>query len=138
MRYIKIDLENINLLTNFIDNLVDGKEQFRYYNTRNVSVINNHIVTLVCVNNGIIVSYGHLDKEDDKVWLGICVADDEKNKGYGKKMMNELIRLSKELKIKEVCLTVDNGNTIAKSLYTNIGFKVDHVQKLITCYKIKL
>ena len=40
---------------------------FRYYHSRTVDVIRNHIVTIVLTLNDNIIGYGHLDYEKDKL-----------------------------------------------------------------------
>ena len=68
------------------------------------------------------VCYGHLDSDGSKVWLGIAVAQEDKGKGYGNIMMNELIQQAKIKGINTIHLSVDKGNVIAKALYEKIGF----------------
>ena len=138
MKIIKITNQNIYYLENFLNKLVDGKQQFRYYNTRSLNIISNHVATLILQDKNKLVCYGHLDFDGDKTWLGICTADDSKGKGYGLRMMNELINVVKQKKLKVIYLTVDNDNKIAQHLYKKLGFKPDKNYDLFTRYKFTL
>jgi ribosomal protein S18 acetylase RimI-like enzyme len=94
---------------------------FRYFKTRDFSIIKNHIKTILLKDNNKIVGYGHLDKdENNQIWLGIMVCDDCIGRGYGKKMMAELLINQKD----SIKLSVDIENNIAKKLYEKNGFVV--------------
>lgn len=45
-----------------------------------------------------------------------------RGKGYGKMLMQELLTEAKRREIKQISLTVDEDNIIARNLYTKIGF----------------
>ena len=120
MGYLSINHENIHHLKNFIDNIGTSSKEFRYYSYRNPDeVIDNHLVTfLLC--DIVAVGYGHLDKEDDRVWLGICVKDDQCGKGYGKKIMKKLINSYDG----DIWLSVDADNERAINLYKLFSFNI--------------
>jgi ribosomal protein S18 acetylase RimI-like enzyme len=123
MKIISIDNTNLHLLQNFIDNLGDTAQNFRYFNHRNIDVIKNHLLTVLLVEKDKPVAYGHLDVENDIVWLGACVLPDFQGQGLSNMVMNELINFARKNKVKEIHLTVDNDNTNAVYLYKKFGFK---------------
>jgi hypothetical protein len=110
---------DLNELRDFIDSNPNGCKNFRYFSKRNVSVINNHIFTcLYYDDNSNIIGYGHLDKENDRIWLGVMVSDTQKLKGYGGLIVDDLISQTSS----SIYLSVDNNNEIAKNLYKKKNF----------------
>lgn len=132
--YHLINEKNIDLLTQFIEK--SHSKTFRYYETRSVEIIKNHIVTVIVTddNNNDIVGYGHLDFENC-VWLGICVLEKYRGRGFGKKIMEKLIEKARENEISEIQLTVDKENIIAKKLYEKFDFEV--IKESETFYRMK-
>lgn len=111
------------LVERFLKTLSRGAASFRYFNKRPVSSIHNHLITIVIVNKfDCPVAYGHLEKENNVVWLGVAVADDYVNKGLGKLIMKYLIHFSKSIKEPVIYLSVDHNNFVAQNLYTGLGF----------------
>jgi ribosomal protein S18 acetylase RimI-like enzyme len=113
---------NISLLQSFLENAGTSLSSFRYYAARPLSVISNHLVTVVITEDGQPAGYGHLDKDGDTIWLGIAVKEDRKGKGLGNSIMNYLVSAGDELQLEKICLTVDYDNTAAISLYKKFGF----------------
>lgn len=111
-------------LNNNLDFITDIKHWpvgFRYWKTRNVTVLSNHIYTTIKTDVDYnIIGYGHLDRDDGKVWLGICVMEQYQGKGYGKRIMEELLRNRNK---NDLYLTVDKDNLVAQKLYESFGFK---------------
>jgi ribosomal protein S18 acetylase RimI-like enzyme len=64
------------------------------------------------------VGYGHLDKENDKIWLGIIVADKHQSNGFGNLIMDDLISKYDG----EIYLSVDKDNLKAQELYKKKSF----------------
>jgi GNAT superfamily N-acetyltransferase len=124
MHFVEINLSNIHLVNSFLERLGSGKNTFRYFEKRPIQIIVNHVITLLLLNEEIPVAYGHLDREGDTVWLGTAVIEDMKAKGYGKMMLEHLVREAKKRKITAICLTVDKENMPAISLYEKSGFKL--------------
>ena len=122
----KIKTHNISLLKTFIN--LNNSTFFRYYDTRDITIIKNHLITIIITNNDEIVGYGHLDIENH-VWLGICVLEKHKGNGYGKKIMNHLINYAIEHNIEYIYLSVDKNNAIAKNMYDKFDFKVIQTNK---------
>jgi hypothetical protein len=107
MDIIKIDKFNTDLLKLFLEPRAEISGYFRYFDTRNTeTIIQNHLVTFVGMENGVPISYGHIDKQDDIFWLGICVHNSYQKKRYGTCMMYRLLSIAKKNKI-SVNLAVD-------------------------------
>lgn len=120
----KITISDIDILKNFIQGSGDSLQTFRYYEKRDFKVISNHILTVLLFFNNKAIAYGHLEKEDDKMWLGIMVSESEKGKGFGKVIMSYLISFCKENKFSNIFLTVDKNNLNAINLYQKFKFKI--------------
>ncbi|WP_348799448.1 GNAT family N-acetyltransferase [Flavobacterium adhaerens] len=118
-----INFDNIALLEQFVENIGDSEKTFRYFKSRPLSVIANHLVTVLAVDNNMPMAYGHLDKEEDVIWLGIAVSENNKGKGLGNLVMNYLINYADQMKIKELSLSVDADNTIASNMYKKFRFQ---------------
>jgi len=120
MSYKQITRDNISLLSKFTSSEIST--HFRYFNHRDVKTcVEQHTYTVIGYNNDEAVSYGHLDYEG-KYWLGICVLEEFRGKGYGKDMMKHLIDIAKKKNLPEINLTVDVDNIAAISLYKKLGF----------------
>jgi RimJ/RimL family protein N-acetyltransferase len=119
---VDIKPDNIYLLKNFIANIGSASETFRYYNKRSVDVISHHLETLMLMADNLPVAYGHLEYENNILWLGICVLPDHARKGYGNLMMKNLIGRAKEHNVDEIDLTVDKINLQAIRLYEKFDF----------------
>ena len=81
-------------------------------------MIRNHIYTCLYYLDDECVGYGHLDKEDDKIWLGILVSDSKKGKKIGDEIMDDLISKTNS----DISLSVDIDNLPAYKLYEKKGF----------------
>ncbi len=138
MTFIKINIEDAKLLEQFILLAGDSLQKFRYFNSRPLDCIQNHICTYILSENKIPVAYGHLDKEEGTIWLGIAVIANAKGKGYGKHMMQKLITSAKEQNIEMIKLSVDNDNLNAITLYKNFGFKLLEEKKQFSFYTLQL
>lgn len=135
-RIHEIDLKDLEILKEFISNLNDASKFFRYFNTREPSIISNHLVTLLMMIDEKPVAYGHLENEHDSNWLGICVLPKYSGKGYGSEMMLELIEKAKKIRLPSIELIVDKENISAISLYKKMGFVL--VADFSTYHKLQL
>lgn len=129
---VEINNDNIFLLQLFLDNTLPNT--FRYYCKRDISIIKNHILTILLIINEKIVGYAHIDHDENKSWFGICIIDEYQSKGYGRQLMNYVFNHEK-IKNLEVYLTVDLTNLYAIKLYINFGFKI--VDETKTYYLMK-
>lgn len=118
----KITKENKDLKS-FISNLSGSSETFTYFKSRCFDILDNHILTVLGYVNDNPIAYGHLDKDGDTIWLGICVIGSEVGKGYGNKMMNFLIKSANKKKL-DLNLSVKKNNKVAIKLYENYSFKI--------------
>ena len=86
MKIVKIDESGgLELLRQFIALIGASGSSFRYFNSRPPEVVRSHVVTLLGLDDaGTPVCYGHLDREADTVWLGICVAEGHTGRGLGR------------------------------------------------------
>jgi GNAT superfamily N-acetyltransferase len=118
----KITKKHAKLLDLFISNCGKSEEKFTYFKKRNTDVLENHILTLLLLEDNSPVAYGHLDKENETTWLGVCVIEKKLRKGYGKLIMRELLAFADQNKI-NINLSVMKENLVAHNLYKNLGFK---------------
>lgn len=114
----------MSLLNTFIDSMGNSVEKFRYYNKRNISCALGHEICYIFCVEDIPVAYGHLDREGDDVWLGVCVSQDHTGQGYGTRMMKNLTNYAKSNIIKKIRLSVDKDNEPAFNMYSKFGFVV--------------
>lgn len=130
---IEITEQNTILLNNFI---LNNKlpYTFRYFNKRNINVINNHLITIILLDKDLPVGYAHIDFDDNKYWFGICILEEYQGKGYGKKVMKYIFNNEKIKNIDKIYLTVDKINNVAIKLYTNFDFIVN--EDFETYYKM--
>ena len=111
------------LVERFLAKLAKGAAQFRYFQKRPVSIIQNHLTTAIMLDKASHpVAYGHLEREGQHLWLGIAVADDHINKGLGKSMLNYLVDFAANKGESAVRLVADKNNFIAQGLYQSAGF----------------
>ncbi len=122
MNIIQVTSENTEVLEAFLQNELPAS--FRYFKTRPLSCVKNHIITLLCLVNNAPIAYGHLDKDDSgKIWMGVCVLKEHQSKGYGKTIVNNLLEYAQHHTIYDkIFLAVDKDNERAISLYEKTGF----------------
>ena len=114
---------DIQLLSDFLKDAGISLKTFRYFEKRPLEFIKNHSYTILVLNeNKTPIGYGHLDPQGDIVWLGICVAENQVGKGYGKVIMSELTQKADFDGISELILQVDKANVSAVSLYKKFNF----------------
>ena len=106
----------------FLDKLKSDSEKFRYYNTRDYTIIKNHLLTLIVVDEEErILGYAHLDFED-KYWFGIYLSPGIRRMGFGLKLWNRIKSKARTYNLDSIFLTVDTDNIPAISLYEKLGF----------------
>jgi perosamine synthetase len=131
---IEINKQNINLLEEFLKNKL--QDTFRYFNKRNIDVINNHILTVLLKINKKIVGYGHIDNDNGKNWLGICLLEEYTKYGYGDKIINYMLGHKSVIESKPIYLSVDNNNYNAIKLYEKHNFKIIEKSILYSFFKL--
>ena len=125
MHIIEITKSNKELLAKFIADNHKIANTFRYFDKRTIDVIDNHILTVLLIDdndNDNIIGYGHIDY-DEKYWLGICIINEHIGKGYGKLIMNYILNHENVKNCKSIHLAVDKSNEIALKLYKKYDFK---------------
>lgn len=132
MEILRITAENRQLVTAFLELAGEGTlRKFRYYHSRPIEVIDNHVATFIIRHESQSVAYGHLDKEEDIIWLGIAIADPFHGQGLGTLMMSQLLTYARLHKISNIKLAVDKDNEAAIPLYQKFGFKKIHRTKKV-------
>ncbi len=135
---VEINEKNQDLLIAFLAGLDNEQLSFRYFKNRSIEAIRAHLFTCLLEAEGESVAYGHLDKEADRVWLGIVVKQEFQGKGYAKKIMQVLIDKGKELRLNNITLSVDLNNEKAAGLYQRFGFRVISKNQKHTIYQKEL
>ena len=120
---IQNNLEGHNLISTFLANAGSSLKTFRYFSTRSFDCLKHHVLTLLFLENGVPVAYGHLDKDGDTIWLGICVSEQYKGRAIGKIIMDYLLKYVDNNSL-NVMLKVDFDNHQAISLYKKYDFLI--------------
>lgn len=155
MHFIQVKYPDTTLLQQFIGGAGTSLQSFRYFQTRPLTVIENHVCTFLLIDNHTPIAYGHLDVSDEAtiaahcgseekqtdmftktIWLGIAVSESQKGKGFGKLMMDRLLYFAKENAITQIKLSVDNDNTAAIKLYEKVGFVLQEKKETFGFYKL--
>jgi len=123
-----------NDVVEFLSKAGSSLRTFRYFDKRPPECISGHLVTLIGYEEGDPIVYGHLDPEDGKIWLGICVRKSSCGKGLGVLMMDALIKEAKTRGITRIDLSVDADNTGARKLYERYGFVFEKQKENVTFY----
>ena len=121
----------------FLDFELKTSENFTYFSYRTIDCLDNHLITILLLYEGVVAGYGHIDKEN-KCWLGVYVSKNFRSISLGKKIVTELLKRSKNLGLKNIFLSVLKTNNIAKLMYLNIGFEVTDENKKSFFMKISL
>lgn len=84
-----------------------------------------HSTTSICLVEDAVVAFGQLaDKGDGRAHLGkIVVAPDVRNRGYGRRLVNELVRIAGQKGFRVVGLNVQLENDAAIRMYQSLGFE---------------
>lgn len=64
-------------------------------------------------------SEGHVARVED-----VIILDSHRGKGYGRKIMEELIKIAKKKKVKKINLTSNPKRVEARKLYSSMGFEI--------------
>ena len=107
-------------ISDFLSLCGNSLETFRYFNTREIgAALKKHIVTLILFHDDLPVGYAHLDDDGEKIWLGICIAENFRGMGFGQTLMTALAKHETQYPI---TLSVDESNHAAIRLYKKNGF----------------
>jgi len=126
VKYEIINKTNIHLVEQFIAN--DLPSTFRYFQKRNIQCLENHILTVVIIDNEKqkVFGYAHIDyeKENNKHWFGICILPEYQNRKLGKDLLNFTLNNNQIKNIHDIYLTVDNDNVKAIKIYLQNNFQI--------------
>ena len=114
---VESDIED---LKHIIKENVLGNKTFRYFDKREFSCLDNHLLTNLYYVENDCVGYGHLDHDGENIWLGIMVLDKHVGKGYGNTIFESLINFTN----KDISLSVDKINIKAINLYKKYKFVI--------------
>lgn len=120
--FVEITRKNSELLQRFISTIGKSGDSFRYFKSRPISIINNHLCTVILMSNNEPIGYGHLDQDNGNIWLGIAIAEPYIGQGHGNSIMEYLISKADELRLEKIQLSVDIYNLQAIKLYNKFGF----------------
>lgn len=138
LKDIIINENNASLIDVFLNKAGSALKTFRYFQKHPKSIIKNHLITYIITDNDAPVCYGHLDKENNTIWLGIAVAEGAQKKGLGTMMMEKLIDFAKEKNVQEISLSVDNDNPAAIKLYKRFGFALAQKNEKSSIYRLTI
>lgn len=136
---LEIKTADVNLVNQFLLNAGSSLLTFRYFEKRSPEIIQNHLKTNVLIRDEKVIGYCHLEREKDKVWLGIAIAESQLGMGFGLYLINALLNSARKLQIKLLYLSVDKVNFGAIKLYEKVGFtKVDELNENSFLMKMNL
>lgn len=125
-------IEEANICDNLLTLLIQDERKYNDTIDENY-VVKDHFSKLLDKENAKVLAY-YLDnkivgyilirKTDDLTCLldGLFVIDQYRNRGIGRKLINEAIKVCKTYKVKYVDINVMKNNTIAKKLYQELDF----------------
>jgi RimJ/RimL family protein N-acetyltransferase len=134
----KTNTKNVEFLEKFIASMGNSSDSFRYFKSRPISVIDNHLCTVILLDNNEPIGYGHLDKEENNVWFGIAITQAFLGQGKGNIIIRYLIDKADDLKLPEIKLSVDKNNAQAIKLYIRYGFVAFYEKNEILFFSRKL
>lgn len=134
MDLLYLDMKNIHMYEDFLRS-TSQSNTFRYYASRSLQCITNHIYTILGFLKCEPIAYGHIDLEG-KYWLGIYVKEEYRGKGFGKQIMQNLLSFAQgNQNIQTLHLSVDKGNEKAIQMYLKFGFTVESEKEAILFMK---
>lgn len=133
MDIIQITPQDHRLVRGFLDIAGAGTlEKFRYFNSRPLEIMNEHLATFVIRHQAQSIAYGHLDPENEIIWLGIAIAKGFQGQGLGTLLMTHLLTYARLHDLKMLKLAVDTDNNAAIFLYKKFGFKASSKTEQVT------
>jgi len=112
------------------DNLQKDFDEFWNNNILKEELLNPNTKYIFAKDNDKIIGFaGILITIDSAEIMNIVVRKDERKKGIGKRLLQELISIAKNEKVDNIFLEVNFSNVPAKKLYDNIGFRIIGIRK---------
>jgi len=94
------------------------------YNAFKTDLANDMAFPVIAELENLVIGYANLYIVAGEVQVGnFAIAPGYRNRGIGKKLMNEILRIAAEGKCDSIFLEVRESNEPAKALYTSFGFK---------------
>lgn len=79
---------------------------------------------IACVEDGKLVAYaGMVSVLDEGEIVNVATHPDYRRRGYGRAVIDEILRLAREREIVTLTLEVRASNAAAQALYTSVGFR---------------
>ncbi|MCT4583289.1 MAG: GNAT family N-acetyltransferase [Peptostreptococcaceae bacterium] len=106
----------------------EGSKNASFYDSNDYKEVLNSIdlknkVKMVTDDNKKI-GFLHLKKDEDKLYIDtFAIKKEEQGKGYGKRVLKDMLTIVKEKEFKTVSLDVMNDNKRAMNLYEKLGFE---------------
>lgn len=121
---MEIKKMNLSDLDSIAENLERDYNDFWNYNVLKRD-LESHISHYICAKqDGIIVGFGGIWTIVDTAHIAnIVVKKDMRKMGIGSSILQELMKICKELNMKEITLEVNQHNTAAFNLYKKFGFE---------------
>lgn len=76
-----------------------------------------------------VAQYQKIMGEESVFLYGFSTTPENRNKGYGKELLQKVHIELKKLGIKKICLTVDPNNEIAIKMYKHLGYLIKEFQE---------
>ena len=131
--------KNIGVISACKNDILDflpkiNSPNFRYFNSRSVDCIKNHLSTFLFkdLSNNEVFGYTHIDydKNCNQYWFGIYIISEYRGKKLGELLMNHTIQYTKNMNnYKPIYLSVDSNNIPAIKLYEKYGFMIESENK---------
>ena len=121
---IEITKMTVSDLDSFSDKLITDFDDFWNYNVFKSELENENSKYIVAKQDNDIIGFAGIWIAIDIAHItNIVVKKDMRNNGIGSKLLQELINMCKELKMKDITLEVNEHNVVAINLYKKYEFK---------------
>ena len=112
------------------NDLVEKFDEFWNSNILKQELLNNNTKYIICKEEDEVLGFaGILINVDDIEIMNIVVRKDKRGQNIGKLLLEYLIKISKELNIKNMTLEVNEKNIPAIKLYEKFNFKTVGLRK---------
>ena len=120
--------DHVKIVKEFVDRI--SSSSFRYFQSREIDVLQNHVVTLILREKNTLetIGYSHIDydRTNSKYWFGIFVDERYRNLKVGQQLLNLILNHPNVIvsSISKIFLSVDSDNSRAIHIYKKYGFEV--------------
>lgn len=113
-----------------LDRSINGVKTFTYFNKRPLEIVNDHLVSLILLEDDLPIAYFHLEEENNKVWLGMLIADDYIKKGIGWKCTKVLLDFATLLDVGQIYATTDKNGAMFQHMLNSKRFNYSVVEEI--------